>query len=409
MRVLKQEDAETIPTKFRDCIFKIMPSQQYGAKKEFMEKVEALSTDDGEAEAVEYYDSLRESMVKETEMNAARNQDMTNVTQYVLRYGHTIQLLHIKSSKYVTADVKRVAPAEKDCQYIGVDDSGSMTSWFTILPRYKMRGVGDEVEAEDDVVFELIKQEGSYLHCSKHPSTHLKPFMTSQSTVLYEASVGGLTGWKLSLYRPSNSSNLLTTRRAAANSRNATRGTLEAGMLVRMFHTEARSYVGTKKKPASLRPQAGETKIADTSPLRLFAKPEDSDIARWRPPASSVWIVETEDRKTGPACEFGQRYRLRHFASGKYLYKQTSKEGQKMPVALFNTSTVPKGYGYVMFQSTSNGDQNGKISLSTGCYMLALDSGENSSVKNYMSQVTGGSGPNDYRHDFEWVRQLSFC
>ena len=80
-----------------------------------------------------------------------------------------------------------------------------------------------------------------------------------------------------------------------------------------------------------------------------------------------------------------------------------------MPVALFNTSTVPKGYGYVMFQSTSNGDQNGKISLSTGCYMLALDSGENSSVKNYMSQVTGGSGPNDYRHDFEWVRQLSFC
>ena len=55
-------------------------------------------------------------------------------------------------------------------------------------------------------------------------------------------------------------------------------------------------------------------------PLRLFAKPEEEDIATWRPPASSVWIVETADRKTGPNCVFHQAYRLRHFATGIYFY-----------------------------------------------------------------------------------------
>ena len=120
-----------------------MPSQQYGAKKEFMQKVSSLAEDTGEVEEPSYYDSLHESMTKEAEMNNIRNDEMTISNQSVLRYGHTIQLLHVKTNKYVTADVKRIAPAEKDCQYVGVDESGSMTSWFTILPRYKMRGVGE--------------------------------------------------------------------------------------------------------------------------------------------------------------------------------------------------------------------------------------------------------------------------
>ena len=49
------------------------------------------------------------------------------------------------------------------------------------------------------------------------------------------------------------------------------RGTLEAGMLVRMFHTEARSFVGISTKRSS-------HGIVDTtdSPLRLFTKPGEN-------------------------------------------------------------------------------------------------------------------------------------
>ena len=37
---------------------------------------------------------------------------------------------------------------------------------FKILPRYKVRSVGDEVRYNDQVKFESVKTEGQFLHCS---------------------------------------------------------------------------------------------------------------------------------------------------------------------------------------------------------------------------------------------------
>jgi hypothetical protein len=171
-----------------------MPSQQYGARKEFIEKVTALeSNPDREMEDPSYYDSLYESMTKETEMNETRNIAMTT-TDSVVRYGHTIQLLHVKTNKYVTADPKKIATAEKDCQYVGVEEGGSAYSWFTVLPRYKMRQLGDEVETNDCVIFELNKQAGTYLHCSTLPAPQLVPFQAGNA-LLHEGSIGARTGW----------------------------------------------------------------------------------------------------------------------------------------------------------------------------------------------------------------------
>ena len=404
LRVLKNKNKGSTPQKYRDCIFQLMPSQQYGAKKEFIEKVTALeSNPDREMEDPSYYDSLYESRMKETEMNETRNIAMTT-TDSVVRYGHTIQLLHVKTNKYVTADPKKIATAEKDCQYCGVETDGSMTSWFTILPRYKMRGVGDEVEAGDEVVFELIKQEGSFLHCSDRAALHLRPFETQDSS-LFEASVGTSTGWALSIYRSAQSTYSALTPKHSQSTRNASRGTLKAGMLVRMYHTEARSYVGIKTDTTSA-PGSAKT----NAPLRLFSKPEEEDIATWRPPASSVWIVETEDRKTGPNCVFHQAYRMRHFATGIYLYKSaaaSASSGEKLPVTLLaspaattpattDTTTataIPNDTNcFVTFKSTSY-DDSGAIALETGCYLITSGQGEVYS----MSQTHG-----KLKHDFEW-------
>ena len=40
---------------------------------------------------------------------------------------------------------------------------------FKILPRYKVRSVGDEVRFNDQVKFESVKTEGQFLHCSSRP------------------------------------------------------------------------------------------------------------------------------------------------------------------------------------------------------------------------------------------------
>ena len=37
---------------------------------------------------------------------------------------------------------------------------------FKILPRYKVRSVGDEVRYNDQVKLESVKTEGQFLHCS---------------------------------------------------------------------------------------------------------------------------------------------------------------------------------------------------------------------------------------------------
>ena len=37
---------------------------------------------------------------------------------------------------------------------------------FKILPRYKVRSVGDEVRYNDQIKFESLKTEGQFLHCS---------------------------------------------------------------------------------------------------------------------------------------------------------------------------------------------------------------------------------------------------
>jgi hypothetical protein len=207
LRIIKRKDGH-LPDKFRDCIFKIMPSQQYAAQKEFKKKVTALQDSvDEEVEFGEedptgssaqwndeaYYESLQDSAAKELEMNEEHNSEKIDQNT-VLKYGHTIQLIHYKTKKYVTADTKRVASAEKDCQYVGVENGGNAYSWLTILPRYKMRSLGDEVETGDCVIFELNKQEGTFLHCSDKPANHLIPFQAGGS-ILHEGSIGGLTGW----------------------------------------------------------------------------------------------------------------------------------------------------------------------------------------------------------------------
>ena len=37
---------------------------------------------------------------------------------------------------------------------------------FKILPRYKVRSVGDEVRYNDQAKFESVRTEGQFLHCS---------------------------------------------------------------------------------------------------------------------------------------------------------------------------------------------------------------------------------------------------
>ena len=422
LRIIKRQDGE-LPDKFRDCVFMIMPSQQYAAQKEFRKKVLALQLavmeedEEGNSAAgsnvVEddeaYYESLQDSATKELEMNEEHNSEKIDHNT-VLKYGQTVQLIHYKTKKYLTSNVKRVASAEKDCQYMGVEAGGSAYSWFTILPRYKMRSLGDEVETGDCVIFELNKQEGTFLHCSENPSPHLVPFQTG-SSLLHEASIGPITGWTLTLYRSAAD--------GQQKSRASQRGTLQAGTLVRMYHTEARSFVGIRTKILRVHAKRlGKNPNACTqASLVHIEKPEDIDIATWRPPASSVWILETFERMSGVTATFQQSYRLRHFATGSYLYRRSeAKLAEQSKGKLKGLPPVQINIGELLVQNETGGihlestscDDTKAIPLDTGCYLKASAGGVNKAsspghIDNetlFMGQAKqGGIG---VRNNLEW-------
>jgi hypothetical protein len=99
MRVIAEKSG-ALPNKFRDCIFRVMPSQQYGAAKEFKKKVLALTkaVDEGKIGEIEageeadkeeaaYFESLQESALKEEEMNMERNQTASSESCSKMRPG----------------------------------------------------------------------------------------------------------------------------------------------------------------------------------------------------------------------------------------------------------------------------------------------------------------------------------
>ncbi|CAI2351552.1 unnamed protein product [Caenorhabditis sp. 36 PRJEB53466] len=302
---LKDGRPESPPKKFRDCLFKVCPINRYAAQKHLWTEQKRFQTGDSQFDD-DMMNKLRVAADKEKEENESEFQKtLGNVVQY----GSMVQLLHVKSNKYITVQRNSPAKRERNAMKVYLDRAGNEGSWFIIEPAYKHYAIGDNVSAGNKI--SLIPSSVSTSQAGHVKSQlHLSAFnLLDHHTAAEVNCLNEPTEWQVFMF-------LLFDENNPAS--------VKSGDVVRLFHADQQTFLTLDTIPKQNPPK-------DVVFLRMTNRPSAADATSSR----ALWEVQVVQPNAyrGGTAKWNKTYRFKHLATDQYLTVEASSSIQVKPGA----------------------------------------------------------------------------